>query len=355
VNKPDQQSPLEELTALIDFKLFLSTKLHFQESSAAIFSMIATEFRKTNNYSVVILELIEERKKLKIAATSTPKEIIALVEKKAGLRMDELLLVLEDSPLFKKVVNGGVILSEEVSRLMAEFQLKIPSGELDEILALLGYSAKRCTVSPIKIKGKCTGAIVVITTLPGDLISPACRYFTENLSFALELVAMTAEQELLKSRLRISQEMLQVERDELKRNNIALKVLLKEIETAKKNITRNLLTNINMVLLPIIDRMEKKYGVKDQNNFALLRRNIEEIASPFRDRLSSLFVSLSPRELQVCDLVKNGLSSKEIAGHLAISVPTVHRYREHIRRKVGIANKEVNLTAFLNSDGFTRE
>ncbi|NTW16909.1 MAG: LuxR family transcriptional regulator, partial [Syntrophaceae bacterium] len=40
---------------------------------------------------------------------------------------------------------------------------------------------------------------------------------------------------------------------------------------------------------------------------------------------------------------------KEIAQLRGVSVATINRHREHIRRKLKIANCEVNLTTYLQS------
>jgi DNA-binding NarL/FixJ family response regulator len=46
-------------------------------------------------------------------------------------------------------------------------------------------------------------------------------------------------------------------------------------------------------------------------------------------------------------MVKNGLTSKEIASLLNISFLTIEKHRINIRRKLGIINKDINLTSFL--------
>jgi DNA-binding CsgD family transcriptional regulator len=57
---------------------------------------------------------------------------------------------------------------------------------------------------------------------------------------------------------------------------------------------------------------------------------------------------LTPVEVQTCNMIKNGLSTKEIAKLRGISPATVSRHREHIRKKLGITNKKVNLATYLN-------
>jgi DNA-binding CsgD family transcriptional regulator/PAS domain-containing protein len=58
---------------------------------------------------------------------------------------------------------------------------------------------------------------------------------------------------------------------------------------------------------------------------------------------------LTSRELAVCQLIRDGLSSKEIATRLAISAKSVQTHRNHIRRKLGLLNQSVNLAGYLKT------
>jgi len=81
----------------------------------------------------------------------------------------------------------------------------------------------------------------------------------------------------------------------------------------------------------------------------ILRTNLEEITSPFISQFSHAYHSLSPTEVNICNMIKNGMRTKEIAQLRGVSVATINRHREHIRRKLKIANCEVNLTTYLQS------
>lgn len=54
-------------------------------------------------------------------------------------------------------------------------------------------------------------------------------------------------------------------------------------------------------------------------------------------------LALTPRERQVFDLIEQGLSSRQIASALALSIRTIDSHRDQIRKKVGINNKKSNL------------
>jgi DNA-binding CsgD family transcriptional regulator len=53
-------------------------------------------------------------------------------------------------------------------------------------------------------------------------------------------------------------------------------------------------------------------------------------------------------------MIRNGLSTKEIAQLRCISAATVRRHRENIRRKLGLRNRKANLATYLQAS-FSRE
>jgi DNA-binding CsgD family transcriptional regulator len=60
---------------------------------------------------------------------------------------------------------------------------------------------------------------------------------------------------------------------------------------------------------------------------------------------------LSKREIEVCNAIRQGMSCKEVADLMSISVRTVETHRNRIRRKLGIVDPAVNLTTYLQSLG----
>jgi len=48
-------------------------------------------------------------------------------------------------------------------------------------------------------------------------------------------------------------------------------------------------------------------------------------------------------------MIKNGLTSKEMADLLNISPQTIEKHRAHIRKKLGIVNKKLNLPVVLKT------
>jgi DNA-binding CsgD family transcriptional regulator len=58
---------------------------------------------------------------------------------------------------------------------------------------------------------------------------------------------------------------------------------------------------------------------------------------------------LTRREMEICDLIKSGLSSLEIARKLNLSIRSVENHRKNIRRKLELTNKNINLVTYLSS------
>jgi DNA-binding CsgD family transcriptional regulator len=86
-----------------------------------------------------------------------------------------------------------------------------------------------------------------------------------------------------------------------------------------------------------------KYEEEDWERF---ERRFREIHPRFLQTLSASYPMLTPTEMRVCSLLKINLTSKEIAALLSTSVRTIEGHRQHIRRKLAIANG-ISLAMFL--------
>ena len=60
-------------------------------------------------------------------------------------------------------------------------------------------------------------------------------------------------------------------------------------------------------------------------------------------------VNLTPKEINIANLVKFGKTNKEISEIMHSSIHTISRHRENIRKKTGLKNKKVNLRSFLST------
>ena len=140
---------------------------------------------------------------------------------------------------------------------------------------------------------------------------------------------------------------LNAKRKELEESNITLKNVLARIEEERIRINENIALNIKKNINPIIMKI-RNWNSCDATTINLLQNKIDNITSDFYRNIVSFKFSLTPAEVRICDLVKTGYRAKEIADLLSIAVSTVQIHKENIRKKVGITNKPINLTTFLN-------
>jgi PAS domain S-box-containing protein len=136
------------------------------------------------------------------------------------------------------------------------------------------------------------------------------------------------------------------QKNALERKNAALEELLERIEVEKKKIKTQVVSNVNTLLVPVLERMrrQKTYSKK---YIDLVEQNLKGLVSGFGLKISHENLKLSPREVEISNMIKSGFKTKEISGALNISQQTVDRHRNNIRKKLGIVKKEINLVSFL--------
>ena len=144
---------------------------------------------------------------------------------------------------------------------------------------------------------------------------------------------------------------------ELKRKNLrleelnsALKILLEKRDEDKKVLEEKVLMNIKNLIIPYIVKLKKTPLNDRQDVFVeIIQSNIDDILSPFAHKLSYKYLNFTPTELQVADLVKQGLRTKEIADLLNSSPETVSGHRKSMRKKLNLKDKKSNLRTHLLS------
>ena len=145
------------------------------------------------------------------------------------------------------------------------------------------------------------------------------------------------------------EQQLQAERQSLQDANAALHDALVRVQQEKKMIGVSIQANIDKIISPILFALKSGLDAKQLTYATLLQKNLDNIVGPFVERSQASLSNLSPVELLICNMIKHGLTTKEIAKMRGISPDTANRHREHIRRKLGLTNRKVNLVSYLNS------
>ena len=139
---------------------------------------------------------------------------------------------------------------------------------------------------------------------------------------------------------------LQEQKLALEQKNLALMEMIEHIERAKNKTKDDIAINVNEFLLPILKKLKLRGAPAKYIN--LIQRHLEELTSSFGRKITEKSIKLTSREIEICNMVKGGLTSKEIAELLNISQQTIDKHRKNIRYKLNLSKKGVNLSSFLH-------
>ena len=132
--------------------------------------------------------------------------------------------------------------------------------------------------------------------------------------------------------------------------NTALKVLVKSREEDRLELEEKILLNVKKLVLPYIVKLKNTGLSATQKTLTeILENNVKNISSSFSRNLSLKYLHFTPQEIQVANLIKEGMTSKSIAELLHVSRRTIDFHRENIRTKLGMRNKKANLRTYLLS------
>jgi PAS domain S-box-containing protein len=143
---------------------------------------------------------------------------------------------------------------------------------------------------------------------------------------------------------------LEIKTRNLEEMNSALKVLLQRREEDRKELEEKVLFNVKELVVHYLEELRNTNLDKKQTGYVdILESNLQNIVSPFSRTLSHAYLNLTPAEIEVADLVRQGKRTKEMADLLNVSTRTIEFHRKNIRRKLGIDQKKANLRTRLLS------
>ena len=232
---------------------------------------------------------------------------------------------------YLKICDSAVGDREEVekAREVADGIRKVIAGELDEFgtdYPCHSLEEKRwCYVRATKLEGPHPLRVVV----SHENVTP------------IKLVEET---------LREREFELELKKKNLEEANTALRVLLKRREEDKGELEEKVLANVKELVNPYVDRLKNtSLDSQQRAHLELIESNLNDIISPFLHQLSSKYLNLTPREIEVATLVKEGKATKDIAEILNLSLNAVDFHRKNIRQKLGLKSKKANLRTHLLS------
>jgi len=171
-----------------------------------------------------------------------------------------------------------------------------------------------------------------------------------NVVGAIESIRDITDRKLAEEVVRKRGKELEIKTHELEELNAALRVLLKHREEDRNELEERMLLNINKLVLPYLEKLKmSRLDARDMAHIKILESNLKDLISPFARKLSTKFINLTSREIQIANFIKEGLTSKEISDIMNVSTSAVNIHRYRIRKKIGITNNKHNLQAYLST------
>ena len=228
-------------------------------------------------------------------------------------------------------------------------------GDLKGKLCYKGYinRAKPCSDCPMR-KAIENNRIELAEFIAADgrnyeLISAPIKNPDGTVS-AVEIATDITERKQMDKTLRQKEAALEIRTNELEEVNTALRVLLKKRNQDETELEKKVLLNVKELIMPYIKKLKRsRMTAKQISYLKILESNLNEITAPFLHRLSSKYLNLTPKEIRVAGLVKEGGTTKEIAELLTSSTEAIEFHRKNLRKKLGLKNTKTNLRTYLLS------
>jgi PAS domain S-box-containing protein len=192
----------------------------------------------------------------------------------------------------------------------------------------------------------------IIQGAPCSLLGKAGLLFDSegNMRGAIESLRDITQRKKAEEELKNREQELLIKSRSLEEINIALKVLLGRREKDKGELEDSITLNMQKLVTPYIDKLKNSpLGSREAAYVQVLEMSLNDIISPFASKLSSKLMTLTPKEIEIAKLVKDGKTTKEVANLLHSSIRAVEFHRDNIRKKLALNKSNKNLRAYLLS------
>jgi DNA-binding CsgD family transcriptional regulator len=139
---------------------------------------------------------------------------------------------------------------------------------------------------------------------------------------------------------------------EVEEAKAVLRFLLREGAAELGELKKEMYNRLVNQILPFVESLKNtKLSPEQRSHAELLEANTRKLTEPFNRRISDPIYKLSPNEAKIAILVREGKTNKEIATMLKLSKSTILTHRHHVRVKLGLKKRKLNLRSYLSSLG----
>jgi PAS domain S-box-containing protein len=232
---------------------------------------------------------------------------------------------------------------EAVGRSLLEFLTIQSRKDVERRMTRSAQTGKsRRHVYEVTIAKKDGGVLIAELSLSTKYVNN--RFFGE-FGIARDITARKKAEEALKT----TASELRKQKKALQEKNAALKEILAQIETERTEISRRVDANVTELVMPILRKLKRDPSNVDIASLNLLESTLSDVTSGFASGAGRGTNSLTLRQIEICNMIRSGMTSKDIACQLGVSLRTVETHRNNIRKKLGISGEDANLASYLQS------
>ncbi len=345
-SQPDGQSSVNKAKKMIDIAM---------EKGSNFFEWTHKKSNGVDFFTTVLLTRMSIGKETFLQATV--RDITEQKKTDEKLKKYREHLEAERDTILKNIMDGFYIVDEQGHILdvnnsycsmigynreeLLKMSLKdIEAAETEEIIAQHMQRVINAGFDLFETKHKCKDGRIIE-------VESSVKYVKDKIGKFFVFMRDITERKRTENMLKETAAKLQEQKSALEQKNIALSEIIAQIEVEKKKIKDDIAVNVSELLFPILEKLKLENAAGKYVD--LLKTHLEELVSSFGRKIRGKRLNLTPREIEICDMIKGKLASKEISELLNISLQTVEKHRKNIRHKMGISKKNINLTSFLQA------
>ncbi|HFQ80391.1 MAG TPA: response regulator [Desulfobacterales bacterium] len=176
---------------------------------------------------------------------------------------------------------------------------------------------------------------------------------TKELALTIEALEKSNQQyRRTAQELQAAEAELRARADDLTASNIALQQMMGREKKIQRQVEDKVLFTVHEMVEPYLKKLRATSLDEAQQSFIkIVEANLQEITAPFMKGLAQRYFRLTPNEIQIVNLIRQGKTTIQIAKALNTSKRNIDFYRDRIRQKMGIKNSRASLKTVLKDLG----
>ncbi|WP_343563538.1 LuxR C-terminal-related transcriptional regulator [Kiloniella sp. b19] len=165
-----------------------------------------------------------------------------------------------------------------------------------------------------------------------------CGVVEDDLAMLMEVERRKTVQQTLRETLASQEAKIERRTKALEEANIALRVLVDNVEERRKDAEQRVYDQIRELILPLVTKLRQLHSDEDVEAVYLdmISENLEGLSTIVSSDVAQALERLTPTETEIVQLILYGRTTKEIANVLSRETSTIDFHRNNIRQKLGL-------------------